>query len=621
MVDTEDLKRKLGEDYGKIEALGNEKVLDFLAQYVAHCSPDSVFVCDGSSKDLQYIKDKALELGEEKPLKVKGHSIHFDNYYDQARDKANTKYLLPKGVDLGELNSIDKDEGLAEVKGYLKDSMKGRQMLVLFFSLGPRDSVFSLPCMQITDSYYVAHSETILYREAYETFKDSKPDSFFRFIHTAGELDGGVSKNLDKRRVFIDLDDNIVYSTNTQYGGNTIGLKKLAMRLALKKACSEDWLTEHMFVMGSHGPDERITYFTGAFPSACGKTATSMMKGESIIGDDIAYLRVIDGKVRAVNVEKGIFGIIRDVNSKNDPIIYNALTTPREVIFSNVLLQEDGNPYWMGKDGVEAEKGVNYSGEWTKGKLDDKGKEVTPSHRNARYTIAISELDNKDEHADDPAGVAVGGIIYGGRDSDTTVPCEQSFSWEHGILTKAATLESETTAATLGQEGVRKFNLMSNLDFVSVPLGKYIQCNLDFVEKADDVPLIFGVNYFLKDKAGEYLNGIEDKRVWMKWMELRVHGEVDAIKTPSGYIPMYADLARLFKEVLDKDYSLAEYDEQFSIRVLELLAKVDRIEVIYKERVSDAPDILFKQLDDQRTRLLEAKEKYGDYIKPAALKE
>ncbi|MBD3387460.1 MAG: phosphoenolpyruvate carboxykinase (GTP) [Candidatus Altiarchaeales archaeon] len=619
MDSIEVLKEKLGSSYAKLEALNNEYVNRFILEYAGHCQPDSIWVCDNSEEDIQYIRDQAVEKGEERRLKMVGHTVHFDGYRDQGRDKANTRYLLPKGVDLGELNSIDKEEGLAEVKGYLKGSMRGKEMLVLFFTLGPEDSDFSLPCMQITDSYYVAHSETILYRGGYRLFRDTSPNKFFRFIHSAGKLEGSVSKNIDKRRVYIDLEDEIVYSTNTQYGGNTIGLKKLSMRLAIQKACNEDWLTEHMFVMGVHNDKGEVTYFTGAYPSACGKTSTSMVEGETIVGDDIAYLKVIDGRVRAVNVEKGIFGIISDVNSRDDPIIYKALTSKREVIFSNVLIDKDDVPYWIGKDGECPEEGVNHSGEWTKGKKDAAGNEITPSHKNARYTIAIDELDNRDPHASDPKGVEVGGIIYGGRDSDTSVPVEEAFNWEHGIITKGATLESETTAATLGQEGVRKFNPMSNLDFVSVPLGKYIQCNLDFGNKAKKQPRIFSVNYFLKDDEGNFLNGKEDKRVWLKWMEHRVRNKVDAIVTPTGQIPKYDDLQRMFALTLGKEYSKEDYEEQFTFRCLEHMAKIDRIEVIYREKVPDTPEIVFKVLDQQRKRIETAREEFGDYILPDQL--
>jgi phosphoenolpyruvate carboxykinase (GTP) len=462
--------------------------------------------------------------------------------------------------------------------------------------------------MQLTDSAYVAHSEDILYRQAYEGFRRAgQTDDFFKIVHTAGKLDeNGASAEVDKRRVYIDLNDNTVYSTNTQYAGNTVGLKKLSLRLAINKASREGWLAEHMLVMGVHGPGGRISYFTGAYPSACGKTSTAMLPGESIVGDDIAYLRPIYGELRAANVEAGIFGIIQDVNKDDDPIIWNVLHDPGEIIFSNVLIK-DGKPYWLGMGEETPDEGYNHSGKWWAGKKDDEGREITLSHKNARYTVSLSQLENRDPRLNDPEGVPVAGVIYGGRDSDTSVPVEQAFDWTHGIITKGASLESETTSATLGKEGVRVFQPMSNLDFVSLPLGKYIRNNLDIVEKVDSPPLIFSVNYFLRGKDGQFLNDIQDKLVWLKWMELRVHGEVDAIERPTGLIPEYEDLKRLFKEFRGKDYAREEYDEQFALRIPENLAKIDRIEKIYRESVSDAPDILFEVLDEQRKRLEAAK--------------
>ncbi|MFH0860405.1 MAG: phosphoenolpyruvate carboxykinase (GTP) [Candidatus Altiarchaeota archaeon] len=619
-IDKKDLliEKCTDDGFERLKNLRNPKLIEFVAEYVGHCSPDSVYVCSDTEEDFDCVRRQALENGEEVKLALEGCTAHFDGYHDQARDTKNTKILIPKGTEIKGINTMPREDGLPEVTGILKDIMKGRQMYVMFLCLGPRDSEFSIPCVQLTDSAYVAHNEILLFRPGYDQFMKLKnKDNFFRFVHSAGELDERKTcKNIDKRRVYIDLEGGTVYSTNTQYGGNSIGLKKLAMRLAIKKASTEGWLTEHMFVMGVHGPKDRVTYFTGAYPSMCGKTATAMMPGETIVGDDIAYLIAINGKVRAVNVEKGLFGIIKDVNSKDDPLIYEALTSPAETIFSNVLIDESNNPYWIGRDGKVPNRGVNHSGEWFPGKKDEKGSEITPSHKNARFTIAIESLKNADPAVHDPKGVEIGGIIYGGRDSDTTVPVEQSFDWSHGILTKGATLESETTAATLGQEGVRKFNLMSNIEFVSIPLGRYIQDNLDLGSKAEKPPLVFSVNYFLKGKDGKFLNSKEDKRVWLKWMELRVHGEVGALKTPTGHSPKYDDLKRLFKEVLKRDYSKQDYEEQFKFRTLEHLAKIDRIEVIYKQKIDDTPKALFKALDEQRKRIEAAREKYGDYILP-----
>lgn len=613
------------ESFKKLNELNNPLINEFVAKYVELCNPDSVFVSSDSSEDIQYILDAALRTGEERKLATEGHTIHFDNYSDQARDKKNTKILVPQGVKLSEnINTIERQEGLGEIHAILKDIMAGREMYVIFGCLGPNNSRFSMLGLQLSDSAYVAHNEIMLFRPGYEQFKkleDKK--NFFRFVHSQGELDeNNVSKNLEERRIYIDIPGETVYSTNNQYGGNSLGFKKHAMRLAISRASRDgDWLCEHMFALSVSGPDGRRTYFTGAYPSACGKTSTAMVPGERIVGDDIAYFRVIDGEVRAANVEKGMFGIIGDVNSKGDPVIFEALTSPGEVIFSNVLVTPENQPRWNGDGRPTPDKGVNHSGEWTPDKKDQKGDPETVSHKNARYTIKISGLKNRDDMADDPGGVPVGGVIYGGRDSDTSVPVEQAFDWAHGILTKAATLESETTFATLGGEGKRAFSPMSNIDFLSIPLADYIRDDLKLIENVERPPKIFSVNYFLRkdgNPTGSFLNDIADKRVWLKWMELRVHDEVDAIKTPTGYIPKYEDLKRLFKEVLDKEYTEEDYKEQFTIRIPELLAKAKRMEDIYA-RVANAPKELFDALGEQKKRIEDVRERSGDYISPKDL--
>ncbi|NQT75899.1 MAG: phosphoenolpyruvate carboxykinase (GTP) [Candidatus Omnitrophica bacterium] len=619
-MDMKLVKEKCGkENYAKLEALKNPKVMDFVAKYAKLCNPDSVFVRTDSKGDAEYIRRKTVENGEERALATEGHTIHFDGYYDQARDKANTKYLLRPDEVLGsDIKSVDRDAGLKEIHGFFENSMAGREMYVCFFCLGPTDSVFSISAVQITDSAYVVHSENILYRTGYEQFKTLKgKGGFFRAVHTAGELDKAVSKNVDKRRVYIDLEEETVLSTNTQYAGNTVGLKKLSMRLAIRRASEEGWLTEHMFIMGVHSLDKKqLTYFTGSFPSACGKTATAMLEGEKIIGDDIAYLRSINGKLCAVNVERGIFGIIQDVNGENDPSIFEALTAPGEVIFSNVLVGENNIPRWLADGRPSPSKGTNFAGEWTPGKKGPDKKETPYAHKNARYTIWLKDLKNCDENLENPDGVEIGGVIYGGRDSDTSVPVAQSFDWAHGILTQGATIESETTAATLGREGVRTFNLMANLDFLSIPIGRYIQNNLDIVQDVKKSPLVFHVNYFLRGKDGKFLNGIKDKHVWLKWMEMRVNGNTDAIKTPIGYIPKYEDLRVLFKEVLARDYKIKDYKEQFKIRMSECIAKIDRIKNIYHTKVFDTPHILIKILDEQKKRLEDCRKAHGDYPEP-----
>jgi len=584
------------------------------------CQPASVRVCTDEPEDIAYIRNRSIEIGEEAPLATDGHTIHFDGANDLARDKNATKYLVPKDMDLDKkLNQIERSEGLREIRGYLAGAMAGRQMYVRFFCLGPVNSLFAISCVQLTDSTYVAHSEDLLYRSGYEQFKRlGVGGGFFRFLHSAGKTDASkISVETTKRRIYIDIAEDMVYSVNTQYAGNTVGLKKLALRLAIRRADREGWLAEHMFVMGVHGPGRRVTYFTGAFPSACGKTSTAMLPGETIVGDDLAYFRVIDGEARTVNVESGIFGIIEDVNSKDDPVIYQVLTSPGEVIFSNVLVR-DGMPHWLGMGRDLPTEGVNYAGQWHAGDRDESGAVLHASHKNARYTVALRALANLDPRWDEPNGVPVGGIIYGGRDSDTSVPVQQSFDWAHGIISMGASLESETTAATIGAQGVRTFCLMSNLDFLAIPLSKYIRNNLDFAQPLASQPLIFGTNYFLKGRDGSYLNGKLDKGIWVKWMELRVHGDVDVIAAPTGLLPKYEDLKRLFRDCQNKDYSLDDYVEQFTIRIPENLAKLDRIEAIYRG-VADTPPIVFETFAAQRKRLTDLHAAKGDYVSPLDL--
>ncbi|MGB9913993.1 MAG: phosphoenolpyruvate carboxykinase (GTP) [Candidatus Bathyarchaeales archaeon] len=616
----EALQAKMSDvDFQKLAAIPHTKVHEFIAKASDLCNCAKIFICNDSAEDIAYIRQKAIETGEEKVLAMPGHTVHFDGIHDQGRDREATKYLVPKGVTLSKaLNQIDRQEGLAEVKSLLRDSMTGRTMIVRFISLGPPNSVFTVLGLQCTDSWYVAHSESLLYRPGYEVFRNADPSQeILRVLHSAGKLNENmVSVEHEKKRIYIDHMDNTIYSVNTQYAGNSVGFKKLAFRLAIRKADREGWLAEHMMIMGVHGPGGRKTYFSGAFPSACGKTSTAMLPGETIVGDDIAYIRDIGGVARAVNVECGIFGIIQSINPTEDALIYKVLTSPGEVIFSNVLVK-DGKPYWLGM-GCELPKGgVNFSGEWYEGKKDEQGNPIPPAHKNARYTVSLRALENCDPELDNPMGVELGGIMYGGRDSKAYVPVQQSFSWEHGIIAYGASLETETTYAILGQEGVPEINMMSIQDFISIPLGQNIRNNLEFGRKLKKAPIIFGVNYFLRDKDnGKYLNAPQDKHVWIKWMELRVHGEAGAIRAPTGFIPKYDDLRRLFKKVLDKDYAKEDYVKQFTIRVPENLAKIERVQRFYQENVSDTPSELFEILDQQRQRLVEVRKRFGDYIPP-----
>ena len=612
-------------NFEKLRTLNNQHVIKIIEDFVALCKPAKLTVITDSPEDIEYCRQKAIEISEEIQLLTVGHTVHFDSFFtmsnhDQARDKANTKVLVPKGQYASPwINTIDRDEGLKEILEIMDGCMEGHECLVRFFCLGPKDSKFSILALQLTDSFYVAHSEDLLYRAGYEEFKELKgSNKFFSFIHSSGELIGDlpVTKNLGKRRVYIDLQEEQVLSVNNQYAGNSLGLKKLALRLAIYKSNNEDWLAEHYFILGVHPKGKnRVSYFCGAYPSACGKTSTAMLPEQTILGDDIAYLRVWnDGYPHAVNIERGIFGIIKDVNIKDDPVIFDALTTPRETIFSNVLITED-LPFWIGDGREIPDKGFNFSGDWYKGKKDEEGIIIPHAHPNARYTIRIEELTNADENLHNPDGVPIVGIFYGGRDSNTMPPILESLDWEHGVFI-GASIESETTSATLGTEGVRMQQPMANLDFMVVPLGKYIKNHQEFGQRLKYCPKVFATNYFLKNKEGKYLNGILDKLCWVIWAEGRTKQEYSAINTPIGFLPKYDDLKIIFKQYLKKEFKKEDYIEQFSIRIGNILDKLDRIENMYRKE-EYVPDFFWNSLNQQKNELIKLKNNYNkDRISP-----
>jgi len=607
------------QEFEKLLKIKNAEVLEFILLSIETCAPKDVFICSDTPDEIAHIKNMAIVSGEESAaLLTPGHTFHFDGINDQGRDRAQTKFLVPKNEKFSKkLNQMERDAGLNEVLGLFKNSMAGKTMIVRFLTLGPQDSVFAIPCMECTDSWYVAHSVDLLYRQGYKAFlKLDENAEVFKTLHSAGELDGRkTSKNYDKKRIYIDYTKNAVYSVNNQYAGNSIGFKKLALRLAIRKACKEGWLAEHFMLTGIHGPNGRKTYFAGAFPSGCGKTSTAMLPGETVLADDLAYVRNINGECRAVNVEKGIFGIIQNINPDDDPLIWEILHSPREIIFSNVLVK-DGKTWWLGMNCEIPDEGINFSGAWYKGKKDEKGNEIPPAHKNARYTVSLKVLPNCDDKLENPQGVLLKGILFGGRDHRGYVPVQQSFNWTHGVVAYGAGLETETTFAVIGEERKFEINVMSIQDFVSLPLGDYVKNYIKFGNGLKEKPLIFGVNYFLQDlKTKEFLNSKLDKHIWIKWMELRVNGDVKVRETPTGLIPLYEDLVPLFKKLLNKDYSEKEYTKQFTIRVPENLAKIERVRKFWQQE-ENAPQEIFAVLDKQKERLLEAKEKFGDYIEP-----
>jgi len=611
------LESRLSKDnLQKLLKLDNPSLNKLISTAILRFQPDSVFISTGSEEDLHYIRTQTIRRGEEKPLLMPGHTIHYDGYEDQGRDPLHTQFCVSDKSSLGSgISSIDRTEGINEVNEIMNQIMRGREMIVSFYSLGPVGTDFAIPCVQITDSFYVAHSEDILYRPGYELFKQVK-EGFFSFLHSSGTLEDGVSKDVDLRRIYIDLENNFVYSVNTQYAGNTVAAKKLAHRLAINKAAGEGWLAEHLLISGVPSYEgDRVTYISGAFPSWCGKTSTSMLF--DIVGDDLAHLRKKDGVVYATNVEQGMFGVIKDVNAVDDPYIHKLLIKPGEFIFSNVL-DVDGRPYWQGMGDVHIPiRGCNHSGPWWNGKKDAKGKLIPISHDNARFCVRLAGIENFDA----TQVVPLEGIIYGGRSSKRPVPVSQSYGWVHGVF-YGASIESEPTAATVGSASAKTvINPMANAEFVSIPIGAYLKNHLQFGKGMKKAPEIFYVNYFLTDEDGKFMNTKMDKKVWVRWIERRINQKVDAYATPIGFIPKFEDLAEFFTRELGTTYSQEDYERQFTIRVRQLLDKLDAVEEFYKKETSAVPQEMFAHIDLQRRLLIEAEKKHGSDISPFKFKD
>ena len=611
----------------KLKPIKNPDVLQKIANAIVLCQPDSVFIDTGSEADRQFVRELSLTKGEECPLPMQGHTIHFDLKEEQGRIIDRTFYIYNEGEEVSSLGLKKlRAEALEDIREKMSGIMKEKIMMVGFFLRGPVGAPASNPALEISSSAYVMHSAAILYRNVYAAFDHEvdKLGHFYANIHSEGL---NRAEDLPNARVYMDRSHLTTYSFNCTYAGNTLLMKKGNHRFSVDRSVYVNkgkQIAEHMFVTGIQGPGGRITFMAGAAPSGCGKTTTAMA-GDHFVGDDLAQLWIAeDGTVRALNPEIGIFGIVADVNWEGDPHLMKCLRHPgTEVIWSNVLIDENNVPHWTG-NGEEPPpiKGNNFQGPWEQGMLDENGNEIPMSHPNSRCTLSNSSLDNYSEKNEDPDGVETRIITYSGRDSDTMPPVWVSKNADEGVVIGAC-IVSAATATEVGATGVRR-QPWANAPFTPGSLGEYMDAQFIFFnsDKISDSkrPILAGLNYFLTHEARggtspELLGEKKDVKVWMAWLERRAHHEVEAIELPIGYIPRYEDLKKLFKERIDKDYSEELYTKQFSLYIDHIIARIDlQLDAYGKE--TNIPGKLFDILKQQHVELTALKEKFGPVVTP-----
>ncbi len=611
----------------KLAKIKNEDALIKIANSISMCNPDKVFIDTGSAEDIKFIRKYALERGEEKKLAIDGHTIHFDLPEDQGRMVSQTLYIVNPDEKISSLAKKEvREASLKHIETYMKGIMKGKVMFIGFFSRGPVGAEASTPAIEISSSAYVFHSAELLYRNCYKDFdKEAKRRGFFfTNVHSEGT---NTSADIPNARIYMDRSWLTTYSMLCTYAGNTLLMKKGNHRFAVDVAVymkKGKELSEHMFITGMTGPKGRKTYFAGAAPSGCGKTTTAMV-GTDFIGDDLAQIWIAkDGSCKAVNPEKGIFGIVEDVNKEGDPYLMKCLREKgTEVIFSNVLIDAEDKPRWVGDGEPMAKKGINYQGKWTPESKEENGSAMAPSNANARCTLLSEAIPNHNKKVNaDPKGVDISVVTYSGRDSDTMPPVWVAKSMDEGVVI-GASIVSKATATEVGATGVNR-QPWANAPFIPGSLAEYMDSQFKFFNNPSlkKKPVMAGLNYFLthesRGSSGKGLIGEKkDVKVWLGWLELYANGDVASIGTPIGFIPKYDDLKKLFAGI-GKEYSQDTYTMQFSLYIDKIVSRIDLQSEAYKKE-ENTPVMLFKVYEKQKKELLALKDKKGAIVKPQEL--
>ena len=608
----------------------NPNVIKWVDEMVALTKPDQVIWIDGSKEQIDELTDEVCSLPDGNkdkmyrlnPEKLPGCLYHRTLPNDVARVEDRTFICCREKKDAGPTNNwMDPKEMKAMLTPMYDGVMKGRTMYVIPYSMGPIGSSLAKVGVELTDSIYVVLNMNIMNRMGADAFKNlgDTSNDFVRGLHSKADVDP------EKRYIVQFPEENTIWSINSAYGGNVLlGKKCFALRIASYQGKNEGWMAEHMLILGVKKPDGEMKYITAAFPSACGKTNLAMLIPPAVyqeqgyqvftVGDDIAWMKPgKDGRLYAINPENGFFGVAPGTNAKSN---YNALaSTMKNTIFTNVALNNaDNTVWWEGLDKnppVDATewKGAKVNGVEFTSEIDPAtGKNKKLAHPNSRFTAPAVNCPCVSPEFNNPDGVPVSAIIFGGRRASTTPLVYQSFDWVHGTYMGSA-VSSETTAAATGAVGVLRHDPMAMKPFIGYNVGDYWAHWLEMGEKlGDKAPKIFNVNWFKQDENGNFIwPGFGDNMRVLDWIIKRCEGKVDAVETPIGFLPKKGDIN--LKGIEDEVTSEVE-DKLLAVDIDLWKKEIAEMRRYYNDDIKakggNIPQALYDELDKIEARLNKA---------------